>query len=109
VFTFGDATFHGSMGSARLNRPVNGLVPTADGTGYWLVASDGGVFAFNAPFHGSTGNLTLNQPVVGMTRYGTGYLMVAGDGGLFNFSTEPFFGSLGSSGSPTSTVGVAAT
>jgi hypothetical protein len=30
------------------------------------VASDGGIFAFNAPFQGSTGNLTLNKPVVGM-------------------------------------------
>ena len=37
-----------------------------DGTGYWLVAADGGLFAFNAPFYGSTGGLTLNAPVVGM-------------------------------------------
>ena len=27
------------------------------GPGYWLVASDGGVFAFNRPFYGSTGNI----------------------------------------------------
>ena len=39
----------GSMGNRRLNKPVNGLVPTKDGRGYWLVASDGGIFAFNAP------------------------------------------------------------
>jgi hypothetical protein len=37
------------------------------GTGYWLVASDGGIFAFGtAPFYGSTGNIRLNQPIVGM-------------------------------------------
>jgi hypothetical protein len=34
--------------------------------GYWLVASDGGVFAFDAPFEGSMGGKPLNAPVVGM-------------------------------------------
>ena len=37
-----------------------------DGHGYWLVASDGGIFSYNAPFLGSTGAIKLNQPVVGM-------------------------------------------
>ena len=36
-----------------------------DGSGYWLVASDGGVFTFgDAPFLGSTGAIALNQPIV---------------------------------------------
>ncbi|HWE55932.1 MAG TPA: hypothetical protein VG435_10485, partial [Acidimicrobiales bacterium] len=35
--------------------------------GYWTVASDGGIFAFDAPFYGSTGNTKLAQPIVGMT------------------------------------------
>ena len=61
--------FHGSMGNARLNRPVVGLVPTADNRGYWLVASDGGVFSFDAPFHGSMGATPLNQPIVTMVPY----------------------------------------
>ena len=43
------------MGAARLNRPIVGLSPTPDDRGYWLVASDGGVFAFGAPFRGSLG------------------------------------------------------
>ena len=54
--------------------------------GYWLVASDGGMFAFgNANFHGSTGGMHLNQPIVGMarTRSGNGYWLVARDGGMF--------------------------
>ncbi len=39
-----------------------------NGKGYWLVASDGGIFSFgDANFYGSTGNLTLNKPVVGMS------------------------------------------
>jgi hypothetical protein len=35
--------------------------------GYWEVASDGGLFSFNAPFLGSMGGTPLNSPVVGMT------------------------------------------
>jgi hypothetical protein len=34
--------------------------------GYWLVASDGGIFSFNAPYYGSTGAIHLNKPIVGM-------------------------------------------
>jgi hypothetical protein len=84
------------MGNVKLNKPVMSLVPTRDGLGYWLVASDGGIFAFgNAPFRGSMGATKLNKPVVGMVRYGSGYLMVAADGGIFSFSDRPFAGSLG--------------
>ncbi|MGH2720707.1 MAG: TolB family protein, partial [Actinomycetota bacterium] len=37
------------------------------GSGYWMVATDGGIFAFgDAAFHGSTGNIRLNKPIVGM-------------------------------------------
>ena len=35
--------------------------------GYWLVATDGGIFSFgNAKFHGSQGATRLNKPIVGM-------------------------------------------
>jgi ribosomal protein L24E len=83
------------MGGVRLNAPVQSLVPDPDGKGYWLVASDGGVFAFEAEFRGSMGDKRLNKPVTGMVPYGNGYLMVAEDGGIFNFSDKPFAGSLG--------------
>ena len=59
------------------------------------MASDGGVFAFDAPFRGSLGHLTLNRPVNGLVAYGNGYLMVASDGGVFTFSDKLFVGSLG--------------
>jgi ribosomal protein L24E len=75
---------------------VQSLVPSADGHGYWLVASDGGIFAFGgAPFRGSMGAVKLNKPVTGMVRFGDGYLMVGEDGGIFSFSDSPFLGSLG--------------
>ena len=67
---------------------------------YWVVASDGGVFAFGgAPFYGSTGNIHLNQAVVGMaptspTNFG-GYREVASDGGIFSYGNAQFFGSTG--------------
>jgi len=66
--------------------------------GYWLVASDGGVFSFgNAGFHGSAGNLKLVKPVVGMaaTPDGGGYWLVASDGGVFSYGDAAFSGSTG--------------
>ena len=95
IFSFGDAKFYGSMGNKKLNAPVQSLVPDADGIGYCLVASDGGIFAFEAPFRGSMGAIKLNKPVTGMVRYGNGYLMVGEDGGIFSFSDKKFVGSLG--------------
>ena len=44
-----------------------GMAATPDGRGYWLVASDGGIFAFgDARFYGSTGARNLNRPIVGI-------------------------------------------
>jgi hypothetical protein len=66
--------------------------------GYWLVASDGGIFNYgDAGFFGSTGAQTLNKPVVGMdvTPDGKGYWLVASDGGIFNYGDAGFFGSTG--------------
>jgi ribosomal protein L24E len=83
---------------------VTGLV----GHGYWLVASDGGIFAFDAPFHGSMGGQKLNKPISGMVRYGDGYLMVGSDGGIFNFSSAAFVGSLGDKPPAAPVVAVAA-
>ena len=107
VFAFGDAKFHGSTGGIHLNQPVVGLSPTPDNRGYWLVASDGGVFAFNAPFRGSIGGVTLNKPVNGLVAFGNGYLMVASDGGVFNFSNKPFVGSLGANPPAAPIIGIA--
>jgi hypothetical protein len=50
-----------------LNQPIVGMGHSPSGHGYWLVASDGGIFAFgDAGFYGSTGNIKLNRPIVGM-------------------------------------------
>jgi hypothetical protein len=80
----------------NLNKPIVGMASTPDGKGYWLVASDGGVFSFgDAAFYGSTGAIHLNQPIVGMasTPDGNGYWLVASDGGVFSFGDAAFEGS----------------
>jgi hypothetical protein len=107
VFSFGAASFFGSMGGKSLNEPIVGMADTPGGGGYWLVASDGGVFAFgNAGFYGSIPALglspvdspilpRLNAPIVGIvpSHDGRGYLLVAADGGVFAFGDAQFEGS----------------
>ena len=84
---------------AAVAAATSGAVPSvADRLGYWMVASDGGIFSFgDAGFHGSTGAITLNSPIVAMARTptGRGYWLVAADGGVFNFGDAPFHGSAG--------------
>src|SRR5947208_1606896 len=95
-----------------LNAPVVGMPATPDGKGYWLVASDGGIFAYgDARFFGSMGGQHLNQPVVGMaaTPDGGGYWLVAADGGIFSFGDARFFGSMGGQHLAYPVVGMAAT
>jgi hypothetical protein len=65
---------------------------------YWLVASDGGVFAFGGLASlGSMGGQHLNKPIVGMaaTSDGQGYWLDASDGGIFAFGDAHFYGSMG--------------
>ena len=60
--------FKGSTGSLTLNKPVIGMTATPDGGGYWLVASDGGVFNYgDASFMGSLGSVKLVAPIVATT------------------------------------------
>jgi len=107
IFTFGAAQFYGSTGSIHLQRPVVGIVPTADDGGYWLDASDGGVFSYgDTQFYGSVPGLgihpagsglpnSLDAPIVGMVPSfdDHGYFMVASDGGVFAFGDATFEGS----------------
>ena len=74
------------------------MAASSSGKGYWLVASDGGIFAYgDARFFGSTGAITLARPIVGMaaTPSGAGYWLVASDGGIFDFGDALFLGSAG--------------
>src|SRR5947209_7719725 len=64
---FGSAGFFGPAGGLQLNAPDVGMAATPSGQGYWIVASDGGIFSYgDAGFFGSAGAVRLNAPVVGM-------------------------------------------
>ncbi|HEV3280610.1 MAG TPA: PQQ-binding-like beta-propeller repeat protein [Acidimicrobiales bacterium] len=100
---------HAFVGPAGLPGPP---APAPPRPGYWLVASDGGIFSFGgANFFGSTGSLALNRPVVGMapTPDRQGYWLVAADGGIFTFGDARFFGSTGAIHLNQPVVGMAAT
>ncbi len=83
--------------SSTLNR--KGIARTANGGGYWIVASDGGVFSFgNAIFYGSLPGLNISvNNIVGICArpQGDGYWLYASDGGVFTFGAAPFHGSMG--------------
>jgi BclA C-terminal domain len=75
------------------------VAQVSNGTGYWLVASDGGVFTFGtAQFYGSMAGKHLNSPIVGIvaTPDDHGYWLVAQDGGVFSFGDAVYSGSMGS-------------
>jgi hypothetical protein len=79
------------------NGPVLDAIPTATGRGYYMVGSDGGIFAFgDAEFFGSMGDERLNAPVQSLVPDpdGKGYWLVASDGGIFAFGAD-FHGSMG--------------
>jgi hypothetical protein len=114
VFIFGDAPYHGSAAGLHLRSPVVGIATSPIGGGYWLVASDGGIFSYGygARFFGSTGRTRLNKPVVGMVAApnGGGYWLVASDGGIFTFGpTAHFYGSAGGERLNEPVVGMAST
>jgi hypothetical protein len=88
-----------------------GFVPPPFTPGYWIAASDGGIFTFGiAGFYGSMGGMALNKPIVGMaaTSRHYGYWLVASDGGVFAFGDAAFYGSTGGMALNKPVVGMAA-
>ena len=112
----GGAVFDGNKGQIQgmngrpLAAPIVGIA--ASGTGYRLVAGDGGVFTFQgAAFYGSMGGRHLDAPIVGIasTPDGNGYWLVASDGGVFSFGDAHFYGSMGSTPLNEPIVGITST
>ena len=134
VYGFGDAGFYGSL-PGRLSSlvktsahdvvtghqatvPVTGFAPTADGRGYWMVATDGSLYTFgDAPNYGSLRDIGLTPPPVTVNGYippstvglsiplanvsafvrtpdGGGYWFTSLNGGVFSFGDAQFHGSV---------------
>jgi peptidoglycan hydrolase-like amidase len=98
-WTYGQIVNHYYGPASVSTLPGSSGQPSGGVGGYWINASDGGVFSFgNAQFYGSTGGMRLNAPVVGMasSHDAGGYWEVATDGGVFSFGDAAFHGSTGS-------------
>jgi hypothetical protein len=107
-----DFASYGLGGGALSNWFSVGGQPSGGIAGYWLVASDGGIFSFgSAGFAGSMGGKALAAPMVGMARTSDhgGYWTVASDGGIFSFGDAAFWGSMGGKHLDAPMVGMAAT
>ena len=115
IFAFGDAGYFGSIpgdglspaGSGlphSLNAPIVAMVPSSDGGGYFMVASDGGVFAFgDARFAGSCpgmGGCSGAAVSVVPDASGNGYWLVTQTGNVYAFGDARFYGAPGNQGSP---------
>jgi len=75
------------------------MTAAASGRGYWMVAYDGGIFAFNVPFKGSMPGVRAltGAPFVPTMRMralpsGSGYYLLAYNGAVFSFGSAKFFG-----------------
>jgi hypothetical protein len=116
VFSFGNADYFGSIpglgiapagtpGTARrLNAPVVGMVPSSDDGGYFMVASDGGVFAFgDAKFEGSCPGIGgCSGPAVAVVpdASGNGYWLVTATGHVYTFGDASYYGAPGQQSTP---------
>jgi hypothetical protein len=107
IFAFGDSSYYGSIpgvglhpyGSGQphsLNAPIVGMVPSISGHGYFMVASDGGVFAFgDAHFAGSCpgiGGCYGRAVAVMPDSTGMGYWLVTNLGAVYPFGDAGNFG-----------------
>jgi len=115
VFSYGDTQFYGSIpglglhpaGSGlpnSLNAPIVGMVASSDDGGYFMVASDGGVFAFgDAHFAGSCpgiGGCSGAAVAVMPDASGNGYWLVTQSGNVYTFGDASYHGGPGNTGSP---------
>jgi hypothetical protein len=115
IFSFGDAGFYGSIpglglapagtvGGKHLDAPIVGMVPSSNGGGYFMVASDGGVFAFgDAAFEGSCpglGGCGGAAVAVAPDASGQGYWLITATGNIYTFGDATYFGAPGPQSSP---------
>jgi len=118
IFSFGDAGFHGSLGSDPPSTPIVGVAPTSDGGGYWMLAANGTVYNFGdappaGPAADSPSIVFANSPMAAMIPDVTngGFIVVDQTGQAFSYGDAPYFGDVATtvSGYSGRVVGIAAT
>jgi hypothetical protein len=110
VFSFGDANFHGSLPGVDMAAHPADLVPTADGDGYVIVATDGRHVGFGTArdvgirTHGHAGV----GPIVAAVEAATdgSYLAVDRDGIVVPCGAAPFLGSPVTQRTPVQAIGI---
>jgi hypothetical protein len=115
VFSFGDSAYYGSLpgiglhpaGSGlphSLDAPIVGIVPSSTQRGYFMVAADGGVFAFgDARFAGSCpgiGGCVGSAVAVLPDHTGDGYWLVTNEGDVYAFGDAGYYGASAPFGVP---------
>ncbi len=108
VFAFGDSGYYGSLpgmgfspagsdGTVRLAAPIVAMVPSVNDAGYFMVAADGGVFAFgDARYAGSCpgiGGCSGTAVAVMPDATGNGYWLVTATGNVYTFGDAQALGS----------------
>lgn len=73
---------------------VTDIALAADNSGYWILGSDGGVFAYGVPFYGSRGSYSDGYPMVGIAAdpLNRGYWLVNSDGAVYAFGECGYYG-----------------
>ena len=101
----------GALLLAVSSQPGPASAASSSTPGYWLVASDGGLYNFGTPNYGSERGVKLGGPIVGSaaTPTGLGYWMAGSDGGVFSFGDAQFYGSEGGKWLAKPIVGMAST
>ena len=79
----------------HLAKPIVGIAVTPDGKGYWLVASDGGIFNYRRSTTALLWRCTSprRSSASPVTPDGKGYWLVASDGGIFDYRDTKYHGS----------------
>ena len=98
---------------ARRTNRSSASPSTPSGNGYWLVASDGGIFTLRRRallrLDRRASTSTSRSSAWRRPRRGHGYWLVAADGGIFSFGDAHFYGSTGGIHLNQPIVGMAAT
>jgi hypothetical protein len=111
AYPYGVPAVPGEPSASTVSSAV-GLATVPQGTGYWVVRSNGAVTAHGSALnYGSMAGQPLTAPIthVVATPDGKGYWLVASDGGIFAFGDAAFYGSMGGRRLNAAVVGLAPT